>query len=164
MSPDDKKRLYKAMYQAGATESFSYTRFFRDGFSPWEIDGVAALKTAFMEWLHDKEKVFLEVRSIGERKVSGDDAVPIFRHFYRIPPKPQEGQNFTEHEFDITHPGDFWRFLGDIGYRKRFGEFMAERGMKSYHTVIKRFAHDDWREWERIGIRSVIEGFDDDDQ
>lgn len=40
---------------------------------------------------------------------------------------------------------------------------MAERGMKSYHTVIKRFSSDDWREWERIGIRSVVEGFDDDD-
>lgn len=154
ISPDDKKQLYKVMQKMGATDSFSYTRYFRDGFDSWEIDGVVALKTAFLEWLQTKEKIFLEVRNVGRSR---------WRHFYRIPPAPAEGQDFTEHDFDIMQPGDFWRFLGDIGYRKRFGEFMAERGMKSYHTVIKRFSSDDWREWERIGIRSVVEGFDDDD-
>lgn len=89
ISPDDKKQLYKVMQKKGATDSFSYTRYFRDGFDSWEIDGVVALKTAFLEWLQTKEKIFLEVRNVGGSR---------WRHFYRIPPAPAEGQDFTEHD------------------------------------------------------------------
>ena len=40
---------------------------------------------------------------------------------------------------------------------QRFGNFMYTHGMRAYHTVMKRFAADDWREWERIGIRQFAE-------
>lgn len=159
LTPDEKKQLYAEMQRMGSSENFAYKRFFQDGFAQWELDGILALKMAYLAWLHDEEKVFLEVRCINERAVDGDDSIACYRHFYRIPPKAGDGESFEERTFDITAPGDFWRFLGEIGYRKRFGLFMADRGMKSYITVAKRFADDDWREWERIGIRQLTEQF-----
>ena len=159
LTADEKKSLYAEMQDCGASEMFAYTRFFRDGFAQWEIDGILALKVAYINWLKTEEKLFVEVRCVGEAAVPGDDNVAQYRHFYRIPPRPMEGQSFEEREFDITVPGDFWRFLGDVAYRKRFGQFMFERGMKSYKTVMKRFAADDWREWERQGIRQFTEQF-----
>ena len=36
---------------------------------------------------------------------------------------------------------------------------MNSYGMKSYNTVLKRFCDDDWKEWEKMGIRQVTELF-----
>ena len=152
LTPDEKKILYAEMQLMGSSENFAYKRFFKEGFQSWEIEGVIALKVSFLNWLKTEEKVFLEVRCVGER---GD--VSVYRHFYRVPPKAGEGESFDERQFDINRPGDFWRFLGDIEYRQRFGNFMYAHGMRAYHTVMKRFAADDWREWERIGIRQFAE-------
>ena len=157
MTADEKKELYQAMVGFGSSENFAYKRFFQDGFVQWEIDGILALKTAFIRWLQTEEKLFIEVRCVTEG--GGQPPMPVYRYFYRIPPKPMEGQSFDERSFDIAEPGDFWRFLGDIAYRQRFGAFMAERGMRSYVTVSKRFSADDWREWEVIGIQRVVETF-----
>ena len=159
MTADEKKELYQAMVGFGSSENFAYKRFFQDGFVQWEIDGILALKTAFIRWLQTEEKLFIEVRQSGIIEGGGQPPESVYRYFYRIPPKPMEGQSFDERSFDIAEPGDFWRFLGDIAYRQRFGAFMAERGMRSYVTVSKRFSADDWREWEVIGIQRVVETF-----
>ena len=159
LTPDEKKTLYAMMQKLGSSENFAYKRFFQDGFSTWEIEGIFPLKAAYLNWLRTEEKIFLEVRCVGDSFVDGDDNVAMYRHFYRIPPKVGESETFEEFSFDINEPGDFWRFLGDIGYRQRFGNFMADRGMRSYHTVMKRFSDDDWREWEKTGIRQVTELF-----
>ncbi len=45
------------------------------------------------------------------------------------------------------------------GYRMRLVSHMAERGMVHRATVEKRFDTDDWKEWERRGVRAVIEEF-----
>jgi hypothetical protein len=161
MSADEKKRLYLVMQKFGSSENFAYKRFFQDGFVQWEIDGISALKVAYLSWLVTDEKLFIEVRQVGEKSIDGEDPIPVFRYFYRIPPRPTEGQSFEERSFDINEPGDFWRFLGDIAYRQRFGDFMSDRGMKSYVTVSKRFGSDDWKEWERVGILRVVEYFVD---
>jgi hypothetical protein len=71
------------------------------------------------------------------------------RHFYRT----ADGE---ERSFDITANGDFWRFLGDVRRRRHFGEYMATLGMKSQTTVSKRFAVDNWKEYELSGVRQVI--------
>lgn len=159
MTAEEKKWLYQEMEQLGASQMMAYTRFFRDGFATWEIEGIVALKAAFIKHLQTNEKVFVEVRNVGENSVDGNDPVPVYRHFYRIPPKATEGESFDERSFDLNKAGDFWRFLGDITYRQRFGEWMAERGMKSYTTVMRRFSTEDWRDWERVGIRSFVEDF-----
>lgn len=159
LTPDEKKLLYAEMQKLGSSENFAYKRFFQDGFAQWEIDGILAMKAAFLNWLRTEEKIFLEVRCVGERIISGEDNVAVYRYFYRIPPKAGEGEKFEERTFDINEPGDFWRFLGDIFYRQKFGDFMNSYGMKSYNTVLKRFSEDDWKEWEKMGIRQVTELF-----
>lgn len=159
LTPDEKKLLYQEMQQSGSSENFAYKRFFQDGFSIWEIEGIIALKAAYLNFLRTEEKIFLEVRCVGERIIPGEDNVAIYRYFYRIPPKASDGESFEERSFDIAEPGDFWRFLGDIEYRQRFGNFMNDKGMKSYRTVMKRFGDDDWREWEKTGIRQMMERF-----
>ena len=159
LTPDEKKLLYAEMQRLGSSDNFAYKRFFQDGFALWEIDGILALKAAFLSWLRTEEKLFLEVRCVGERMVTGDDPVSIYRYFYHIPPKADEHEQFEERSFDLNEAGGFWQFLGDIEYRQRFGNFMAERGMKSYRTVMKRFGDDDWKEWEKMGIRQVTELF-----
>lgn len=45
------------------------------------------------------------------------------------------------------------------GYRVRLVSYMAERGMVHRATVEKRFDADDWKEWERRGVRAVIDEF-----
>lgn len=45
------------------------------------------------------------------------------------------------------------------GYRVRLVSHMAERGMAHRATVEKRFDADDWKEWERRGVRAVIDEF-----
>ena len=159
LTPDEKKNLYAMMQKLGSSENFAYKRFFQDGFSTWEIEGIFPLKAAYLNWLRTEEKIFLEVRCVGERIISGEDNVAVYRYFYRIPPKAGEGEKFEERTFDINEPGDFWRFLGDIFYRQKFGDFMNQYGMKSYNTVLKRFSEDDWKEWEKMGIRQVTELF-----
>lgn len=45
------------------------------------------------------------------------------------------------------------------GYRMRLVNLMAKCGMVHRATVEKRFDADDWKEWERRGVRAVINEF-----
>lgn len=56
--------------------------------------------------------------------------------------------------------GGFYRSLPEgSGYRVRLVSHMSERGMVHRATVEKRFDADDWKEWERLGVRAVIDEF-----
>ena len=44
----------------------------------------------------------------------------------------------------------------DVRRRRHFGEYMANLGMKSQTTVSKRFALDNWKDYELSGVRQVI--------
>lgn len=58
--------------------------------------------------------------------------------------------------------GGFYSALPEgSGYRMRLVSHMAERGMVHRATVEKRFDADDWKEWERRGVRAVIDEFCD---
>ena len=76
LTPDEKKLLYAEMQRLGSSDNFAYKRFFQDGFALWEIDGILALKAAFLSWLRTEEKLFLEVRCVGERMVTGKRMSP----------------------------------------------------------------------------------------
>ena len=147
LTADEKKQLYAAMTQYGASEAFAYTRFFRDGFAEWEIEGVWKAKIEYLRLLQTQEKVDIEVRCT-ETIQTEDGETYKYRHFYQV-----DGE---ERSFDITQPGDFWRFLGDVRRRHHFGEYMANLGMKSQTTVSKRFALDNWKDYELSGVRQVI--------
>ena len=75
MSADEKKELYQVMQKFGSSENFAYKRFFQDGFVQWEIDGISALKIAFINWLLTEEKIFIEVRQTGEKVIDGEGAI-----------------------------------------------------------------------------------------
>ena len=43
------------------------------------------------------------------------------------------------------------------GLRMRLVGFMSEKGMIHRATIKNRFDADDWQEWERRGIRAIID-------
>lgn len=151
MTAEEKRRLYALMEDRGASGAFTYTRFFRDGFAQWEIDGIWKVKIEYLQLLLTDEKLNIDVRNT-ETKLQSDGETYKWKHFCFL-----DGREIS---FDITFPGDFWRFLGDIRHRINFGEYMAKLGMKSQTTVAKRFSADDWKEYEQTGIRQIIEVFE----
>ena len=155
LTADEKKRLYQWMQGLGASESFTYTRCFRDGFAQWELMGVWQAKVEYLRLLHTEEKVPIEVRCVETVKTE-DGETYRYRHFYEV-----DGE---ERSFDITAKGDFWRFLGDVRRRYHFGEYMARLCMRSKTTVTKRSSVDDWRDYELSGIRSSIQMFVESEQ
>ena len=150
LTPEDKKRLFLLMTEHGASESFAYTRFFRDGFARWEIDGVLRLKVEYLDHLHRNEKIHIEHRLADTRKTPDGDIC----HYLTYYPTPD-----GERSFDMNEPGQYWDFLGNIRYRTHFANCMQHYGMMSEVTVRKRFSTDDWRDYERIGIEQIIKEF-----
>lgn len=54
LSPDDlsateKKRLYDLLMSYGASLSFAYERFFKEGFEQWELTGIDTIKLEFLD-------------------------------------------------------------------------------------------------------------------
>lgn len=45
------------------------------------------------------------------------------------------------------------------GLRMKLVNFMSGLGMEHRTTIDKRFNADDWKEWERMGIRNIIKEF-----
>lgn len=153
LSPNDltaaeKKQLYTAMEKRGSSEAFAYTRFFRDGFAQWELEGVWKAKAEYLQLLHTKGAIAIEVRRT-ETIPHPEGDICKYRHFYRT-------LDGNEGSFDITKKGDFWQFLGNIHHRIHFGVYMAALGMRSQTTVAKRFSVDNWKDYELDGVQQVI--------
>ena len=57
-------------------------------------------------------------------------------------------------------PGVFYSCLKRVnaGMCNKFIAFMNERGM-SAATVIKRFTTDNWKPWEKEGIRNLLNSY-----
>lgn len=151
LSPKEKVSLYALMQTLEGTTGFTYTRFFRDGFAQWEIDGIWKCKVEYVKHLQTQEKMDIEVRCV-KTVQTPDGETYSYRHFYT-------GADGEEHSFDLTGKGDFWQFLGDIRHRVNFARWMADRGMMSEVTVRKRFLSDDWRQYELCGICNVVEQY-----
>lgn len=49
LSAEDKQALFALMHKYGATNSMTYNRFFRDGFSQWELKGINEILSDFCE-------------------------------------------------------------------------------------------------------------------
>lgn len=133
LSPDEKKLLYALMVSNGATKGFTYDRFFQKGFLQWELDGVDTIKRDFLK-AHEREML---------ESGADDDA---------------KGYAFALSLDDSK--GGFYRAIGQVkGLRSRFKDYMRERGMQSDMTIINRFTSDDWKPYERRGIRDIIEEY-----
>lgn len=134
ISVEEKKSLSDFMQTKGFSVATFYLRFFKNGFSVWEIIGINECK-----------KQFLAMSEVAELLLSyvGDEA------------QGDKGSLYTLAKSEKA--GVFYDCLkrANTGLCKKFFDFMNERGM-STGTVIKRFTTDNWKEWEANGIKNCL--------
>ena len=145
MTVEQKKRLYEHMARYGATQGFTYDRFFKEGFRQWEIEGVDAVKRDFLN-AHDEE-----IRAAITNSAEGAEA------------NTTEAEGITGNLYSMVtmynKPGAFWAMISMVRMlRTHFKEIMSERGMGD-GTVLIRFKADNWKAWERKGIKAVLQEF-----
>lgn len=132
LTAEEKRRLADLMVRYGATGGYTYDRFFVKGFKPWELQGVDVLEEEFIK-AHGAE-------------LMGED---------------EDGDK--GYAFALTldkKPGSFYTAIQKVrGLRGMFFDFMSDRGMLSRTTILKRFTVDDWKEYERRGVNSIIDEF-----
>ena len=141
MSVEDKKSLYVTLAKKGFTLATFYLRFFQKGFSEWEIEGIDECKRQFL-LLTDVSQSLLEyVDEENPQMVKGD-----------------KGYLYILAQSD--EPGVFYSCLKRVnaGMCNKFIAYMNERGM-SAATVIKRFTTDNWKPWEKEGIRNLLNSY-----
>lgn len=141
MSVEDKKSLYVTLAKKGFTLATFYLRFFQKGFSEWEIEGIDECKRQFL-LLTDVSQSLLEyVDENDSQMVEGD-----------------KGYLYILAQSD--EPGVFYSCLKRVnaGMCNKFIAYMNERGM-SAATVIKRFTTDNWKPWEKEGIRHILNSY-----
>lgn len=138
ISVEEKKSLSDFMQAKGFSVATFYLRFFKNGFSVWEIIGINECK-----------KQFLAIPEVAELLLSyaGDEE--------QGADKGDKGYLYTLAKSDKV--GAFYECLrrANAGLCKKFFDFMNERGM-STGTVIKRFTTDNWKEWESNGIKNCL--------
>lgn len=138
ISVEEKKSLSDFMQSKGFSVATFYLRFFKNGFSVWEIIGINECK-----------KQFLAIPEVAELLLSyaGDEE--------QGADKGDKGYLSTLAKSDKV--GAFYECLrrANTGLCKKFFDFMNERGM-STGTVIKRFTTDNWKEWESNGIKNCL--------
>lgn len=134
ISVEEKKSLSDFMQTKGFSVATFYLRFFKNGFSVWEIIGINECKKQFLAM---SEVAELLLSYVGD-EVQGDKG-----YLYTL----------TKSE----KAGVFYDCLkrANTGLCKKFFDFMNERGM-STGTVIKRFTTDNWKEWEANGIKDCL--------
>ena len=155
MTPEEKRSLYAFFEQQGASQGFTYDRFFKEGFSIWELLGINQIKIEYLYYLHTEEKVEISVRNEGNEPL-----------YYYKPKATTEAvpdgvttADIEERRFSLTTPGDFWRFLGDVRKRSHFSARMMGYGMMSAVTVARRFSTDNWKPFETTGIIQLTQDF-----
>lgn len=138
ISVEEKKSLSDFMQTKGFSIATFYLRFFKNGFSTWEIIGINECKKQFLAMPEVAELLL----SYAGDEAHGDD----------------KGYLYTLAKSDKV--GVFYEFLrrANTGLCKKFFDFMNERGM-STGTVIKRFTLDNWKEWESNGIKYCLTQF-----
>ncbi len=136
LTPNQKKHLWEVMMRHGASQGFAYDRFFKEGFSEWELRGVEKIKKDFLKE-HERE-LWTEPDVEG---VVGYSAILAFL---------DEGND------------NFYNIIGRARLKLVFVNYMAELGMGA-NTVLRRFGKEeeqDFKDYERIGIRAVIAEFE----
>lgn len=138
ISVEEKKSLSDFMQAKGFSVATFYLRFFKNGFSVWEIIGINECKKQFLAMPEVSE---LLLSYVGDEEQGAD--------------KGDKGYLYTLVKSDKV--GAFYESLrrANTGLCKKFFDFMNERGM-STGTVIKRFTTDNWKEWESNGIKNCL--------
>lgn len=141
ISVEEKKSLSDFMQAKGFSAATFYLRFFKNGFSAWEIIGINECKKQFLA-MPEIAELFLQY--------AGDEA--------QGDVKGDKGYLYILSQSDKA--GAFYECLkrANTGLCKKFFDFMNERGM-STGTVIKRFTTDNWKKWEANGIKYYLTHF-----
>lgn len=134
LTPDEKKRLYALMQRNGSSASFAYDRFFKEGFAWWELVGIDNIKKNFLR-----------------------------HHAADLLGPDRDGDKGYAYALSLDdEPGSFYRAILQVrGLADKFKRYMHYLGMLSEATIIRRFREDDWRIYERRGIRSIIDEYCD---
>ena len=141
MTVEDKKSLYAALEKKGFTLATFYLRFFQKGFSEWEIEGIDECKRQFLLLPNVAQQLLDYVDDDDTQRLEGD-----------------KGYLYILAQSD--EPGIFYSCLKRVnaGMCNKFIAYMNERGM-SAATVIKRFTTDNWKPWEKEGIRNLLNSY-----
>lgn len=133
LTVEEKKALYARMEELGMSQSTAYLRFFSKGFDRWEIEGITHTKNEFL--LTETPETMKE----GERK--GD-----------------VGYEYVLSLNIADEPGAFYKFCQERVLCNKLVDFMFTRGM-SQGTTRARFREDNWKPWEVMGIKAILEEF-----
>lgn len=137
LTPNQKMLLWDVMKAEGASQGFAYDRFFKEGFREWELIGVDAIKAAFIEE-HQRE-LWTEPEEDG---TVGYAAI------------------LANYGDTLEREGGFYDTIGRVtGLKKAFTEQMNRMGMGT-NQVLQRFTTDNWKPWQRRGIRAIIDDFE----
>ena len=134
LSVTEKKALYSALTACGMSRSTCYLRLYKTGFEPWEIMGVTKVSEYFLAMTPatiDKDEKVDEEGSRGYGYVRYLDSDKDLKSVYPI--------------------------VIEQGMLKKFIAYMYQMGIHSPTTVRNRFNRDNWAEWERRGIKQIIE-------
>lgn len=130
LKPSQKEKLWDVMKRHGASQGFAYDRFFKEGFEKWELIGTNQMK---LDFLH--------------------------LHSHDIWPNELKDDNYYNMEI-IEPQRTFYRTLGMVhGLKTQFRDYAMSLGMGA-NSVLNHFSSDDWKDFERIGILSIIKEFE----
>ena len=134
LTPTQKEQLYEVMRRHEASQGFAYDRFFKEGFKPWEIQGIDGVKRDFLAL--NAETIWPDPQ---DRPQSADD---------------------VRYDQVVTQKGRFYALISDVyGLRKIFIDHMADLGMGASQLRLK-FPTDEWRDYERVGILTIVREFE----
>lgn len=135
LTAEQKEQLYKTMESYGANRSFTYARFFRDGFDRWELDGMTALCIQFADE-HEEELLRAYTDKFDVQGEQGE-RVRLMRAYIA-------GSN-----------ANLLSLCDEVrGLRSRLFEFLAAAGM-SRSTCYVRFSDGEWKPWECVGVKNI---------
>lgn len=132
LTANQKVLLFELMQNYGATRGFAYDRFFQKGFDEWELQGITPICRDFLT-----------------------------THIAEIYPHMTDSETAPLIEEVATDSRNFYQTLGRVpGLKSVFQKHIGVLGM-SNAVVFLRFNSDNFRPYERIGIRAIIAEFEE---
>ena len=134
LSVTEKKALYSALTACGMSRSTCYLRLYKTGFEPWEIMGVTKVSEFFLA---------MTATTIDKDEKVDDEGSRGYGYVRYLD---------SDRDLKAVYP-----IVIEQGMLKKFLTYMYKMGIHSPTTVRNRFNRDNWAEWERRGIKQIIE-------
>ena len=135
LTAEQKEQLYQTMEQYGANRSFTYARFFRDGFDRWELEGIKSLCAQFVK-AHKEELTKAYAEKFDLHAEQGTLSVLAVDYMHDQPSHLLELCNTVR------------------GLQSRLFEYLDKAGL-SRSTCYVRLPQGKWKPWERTGVLNI---------